>query len=476
MTKDGVLGPPLPLKRNHEAMLRVIRRKKFNAVDLFFSNGFRITSVLAYDFIKTKKKYLREPDDDLVDFLTELEFLEAMTSPLYIISEAKHRSIDPVKRAFGHLHTTTELTKTKKEFNNTFEAMRATLEEFIVCLMEACNGTSQINLFLEQDDAIEGLSVEYSKIMPRINQALSLELKDFVTHDNCQQSLRNLYYDERYERVMDKGFWAKFIYIILELNLLPWYAFWFLLAKFDCPCCSKSWFIKRRKRRIQVVDETTPLNGNKGEFFTFVLPAAPQATLKCSILADEDEEELLTPCQRWANNLKVPVNRLICGAGFYALFIFWILMSIFAPNTIVINIEGVQIQLFDLLAGIWALGYWLSDLHMMSVLTFTVKTRKGAGICEKLGQKTNKFFSNSFLIYRFFTHFTYFAGLVTEYTGYYYKGQNQAVKMLYEADCVVNDPDLKQSMLIINVGICLQGIGIVLIFTEMLQVCTVKNW
>ena len=147
-------------------------------------------------------------------------------------------------------------------------------------------------------------------------------------------------------------------------------------------------------------------------------------------------------------------------------------MSIFAPNIIIIDVQGVNIQLFDLLAGIWALGYWLSDIHMLSIVTLTVKMRRGAGIRERCAQKTKKFFSNTFLIYRFFTHFTYFAGLVTEYAGYYYKGQSQGhvVKAFYEADCVVNDPDFQDSFEIIDVGICLQGIGIVLIITTMLQV------
>ena len=39
--KDGRLGPPLLLKRNTEAMMRVIRRKQLAHVDLFFADGYR---------------------------------------------------------------------------------------------------------------------------------------------------------------------------------------------------------------------------------------------------------------------------------------------------------------------------------------------------------------------------------------------------------------------------------------------------
>ena len=45
---------------------------------------------------------------------------------------------------------------------------------------------TQVELFLDQDDDIEGVS-RGSTVLRRIDQALQLNHKDFVTHDSCQQ-------------------------------------------------------------------------------------------------------------------------------------------------------------------------------------------------------------------------------------------------------------------------------------------------
>ena len=136
---------------------------------IFKENINRITSSLAFDFIKTKKSYLKTKSDfDNLDISTELELLSGMASPVYILAEAKYRSVDPVRRAFGHLHTAQILANTKEAFTNKLENMIKTLEAFIVSLLGACNTGSQVELFLEQDDNIEGLSTpKNSNIKPR---------------------------------------------------------------------------------------------------------------------------------------------------------------------------------------------------------------------------------------------------------------------------------------------------------------------
>ena len=70
----------------------------------------------------------------------------------------------------------------------------------------------------------------------------------------------------------------------MEFLLVPWFAFWFIIAKFKTPCCGKGWW-KERKKSSRVADEGTPLKNQEDP-------------------SDNDVDDLLTPCQR-LKNLKI---------------------------------------------------------------------------------------------------------------------------------------------------------------------------
>ena len=110
-------------------------------------------------------------------------------------------------------------------------------------------------------------------------------------------------------------------------------------------------------------------------------------------------------------------------------------------------IISIEIDLFDLLAGIWALGYIFSDLDMMVRQSMNVKLKKGADSWEIGMARFKKFFSNGFLIYKFLCHFLYFLGLIVEYVGYYYQGHH--VKYYYDSDCTALDPEYQEVKVII---------------------------
>ena len=89
-------------------------------------------------------------------------------------------------------------------------------------------------------------------------------------------------------------------------------------------------------------------------------------------------------------------------------------------------------DVYDILCSLWALGYILADLQMMFELCLTVRMRAGAGHLEVFAARIRKFFSNSFYLYRFFSHFAYLSGVLLEYAGYQYKMKYDAQDLLDE--------------------------------------------
>ena len=232
-------------------MLRVAKRGQMQLLELLFADGFRILSRLSP--AEPDQRFEEDPEEDHIQ---ELDYLEALASPVYILAEVKFLRVDPVRRAFQHLYTCQELAKKMAAFGNALQAMKSQLQNFLLQLLSFCNGKEQVELFLDRDDDIDGLSIRDCSVMPRIHQAIRLDLQDFVTHDHCQQVVRSIFFDEEYDRVKDRGVFVQSWYFLIQVVLIPFYSVMFILAMVKERCeknCCEGWekdFEKEEEKRL----------------------------------------------------------------------------------------------------------------------------------------------------------------------------------------------------------------------------------
>ncbi len=219
-------------------MVRACKRNDIEQVRLMYEHGFAIACILAYDFQDEFKDIKEEGGADWShrDVMVELDLFEAMTKPAYMLAvayvkvgqqhvrvqfvfrqrkrvhDSSFQNRDPVRIAFNHLQTCSELSQTVKAFTNKLDQIVATLRHFTLKMLGLCGDKEQVVVgehelfmhkssvkvphqieeFLDQDDDINGLSIKGNSIMPRVYQALQLDHVDFVTHDSSQQVTRKV--------------------------------------------------------------------------------------------------------------------------------------------------------------------------------------------------------------------------------------------------------------------------------------------
>ena len=399
-------------KRNHEAILRASMLNKFDLTELLYKHGFRASSALSYDYHIGKSG-----GSSTLDVISELDHFQAMTSTAYLMAEAKHKQLDPVRRAFNHLKTSKNLINNMTSFSNTLQNIAERLEEFTLHMLDLCNNKDQVKLFLEQNDDIDGIIIEHGSKMPRIFQALDLRHKDFVTHDNCQRVVREEFYDEQYDKFKDSSVFLRVWHGLVQVIMLPFYVLLHVVCKFKC--CQRS-------------------SSNQAEHMS--------------------ENNKTTFIQWFSKGLKIPVNRLIFAIACYILFLLWIMLTMLNPLD---KPDERDLSPYDVLAFIWCLGYILSDLMYIFQLSKSVKNN-GHPWYEDLYPRIRKGLSNGFLVYRFFSHILFFSGLVVEGLGYWFDEKLE--------DCPVDDPKSYPNDGLVKSGICLQGIGVTLIITHIFHI------
>jgi hypothetical protein len=134
-------------KSNHPSMIRACKKKDIQIVFLLYRTGFRVHTSL----VEIASMAI---NDDNKDLMLELVRLEAIANPIYLLAEHKYqeedRKVDPVNRAFSLIMVCNTLASNKKSFMNKIEDITDVLSRFIVKMLDLCEGTSDVELFLNQ--------------------------------------------------------------------------------------------------------------------------------------------------------------------------------------------------------------------------------------------------------------------------------------------------------------------------------------
>eukprot|EP00095_Tigriopus_kingsejongensis_P004592 maker-scaffold416_size178335-snap-gene-0.25 protein:Tk04592 transcript:maker-scaffold416_size178335-snap-gene-0.25-mRNA-1 annotation:"short transient receptor potential channel 5-like" len=422
--------PMLRIKHNNEAMVRASKKHELPTVGTMFKHGFRISSAL-FDDSDRDDLGIQHHDVNL-----ELARLEAMANPAYLVAEARYDRVDPVRRAFHLLEAVQERSAGLIAFGNKLELITKTVRRFVWTLLNNCEGKKQVELFLGQDDDIDGLSLKGSTLLPRIYQGLQLNLEDFVTHDNCQQVIREAFYGgQERDQLAEESSLDYVITTLIQLVGTPWYSLWYILYKLKCGRDQPQAGAEPHSN----IHRSTSLASYESITSDQCTPPRPRSL-----------------CKQWATNLNVPFHRMTSHVGWYLLFVAWVLVShMNIPSSALV---GLKSDSYNYWACVWAIGFTFADIQIMVQLMRSVKLKHGSH-WDLVWAKAKKALSNAYIDYRIVSHLALIAGYAIEFAGYRYK------EMSLRNRCF----DVDEQFSLIRIGNCFQGMAIVLIITQLLQ-------
>lgn len=470
--ENGGLVPTRAIAFNAEAMLRACAKDAFDLVHLLYDGGFEITCNLVDapgndhggvggidDAAGADGGESPDPEDDVI---LQLSRLEALARPVYLL--ARHRTFsreDPVAEAFRLLGQVRGLKATMKAFQNKLERIESGLQAFTVGMLHLCQGRPQVELFLDRDDQIDGIS-RGSTVLRRIDQALQLGHKDFVTHDSCQQVVRHAFYDEGYSGVRNRSHARKALYGARQVLGTPAFAVAFLLARWKNRCCDpRPWSSDLRG--------SGDLGGGGGTHFyrqrdSSIVRDSSFVNVAMAAAAGDDRRPPPPPPSRFelcSQNLRVPLNRLISQTASLAVFIAWVILTQVNPSD---SNGRWDPNYYDIFAALWAFGYISADIQVMRQMSSSLRAppSSSAVVVANSISRVAKFFSNPFYDFRLASHVVFLSGLGLEAAGYGSEAYFPS-RAFPESTCLVDDPSSYKGYHLVKVGIAAQGVGIVMI-------------
>ena len=105
----------------------------------------------------TDLSIIDECDEDLA---MEITRFEALARPVYILAEYDFGDInDPVAKTFQLIDGCNTIVNTRKALISKIEGINETLENFVRKMLDLCENTGEIELFLDNDDGVEDVSL-----------------------------------------------------------------------------------------------------------------------------------------------------------------------------------------------------------------------------------------------------------------------------------------------------------------------------
>ena len=361
--------------------------------------------------------------------MKELTYLGATASPAYLLAkyQCEPDSYDPIKHAMELIRVCTMLKKSIKSMSERIKSIKTSLEDFAVKFLELCPGTKEAKLFLEQIDDPDDVDITRTMLPPRINFALKLRFKKFVLHDYCQLLARDVIYGKDMSIINSSGYLITHIQnalvSILRLPLASLYHSF-----------SKLYYCSSQKR----------------------------------------EQEY--PCD-FGKTLHTPINRLYNYAAAYIFFLAIVVLNLVNP----IDDEGrLEWNWYNYVNLPFSIGFLGFDIKQMSILSSSVRTRGKMNKVKAAYTKLCGSFSNRYLTYRFFGHAMYLVGIAAEYFGYKFQEEigNAGFRYLQLNTKHLNltytvEVDERESHFVsfhpVRIGICLQGIALMIVMTHILQ-------
>ena len=407
-------------KINNVAMIRACKKNDFRLVDTLYDYGFRHRTRLVARDNDLGGSNITEESNDVIQELTRLE---AMSKPVYLLAQAKFDSLDPVQLAFKLLQITRDLAEVLTAFSNKLDAISCTLCRFTHKLLDLCEGNNQVELFLDQEDRIEGVSIKGTTLLPRIYEAIQLNHKDFITHDNCQQVVRRAFYDDGGSGEEDKHPIVRIFEWLVQVVMIPVYCIFYILGKLIDPIIEQIgnlWTAWKNRHKTYPTTENTEAPREAEENF---VSDSEDDESDCegdedfSLLLDMARRRKKSLWQKLSRNLDVPVNRLITQVASYFFFISLILATMINPWEST-NLDSLNF--YDFISAVWAFGYICADVQLMFQISQSVHMNN-VSLARLHWERFKKFFSNPFIDYRFISHTTFFGGICLEYTGYHFQ-------------------------------------------------------
>ena len=174
-------------RQNNKAMLRACRKNDLDMVSALFSKEFTIKTQLLEKW--------NVIDLDESDIMLQLTLLEAMARPVYLIAQYNNnKTDDPVYQALRIINKCSEIAGRRLSLINKIEEISDLLKNFVIRMLDLCESSEEIRVFLNKDDNLGSISLKGTMRLPRINQAMQLNFKEFVNHDYCQQMARANFY------------------------------------------------------------------------------------------------------------------------------------------------------------------------------------------------------------------------------------------------------------------------------------------
>ena len=406
-------------KTNLPALVRACENSNLDTVLEFYRAGFRITTQLAIEC----HQILNE------DMMKELTYLGATASPAYLLAkyQCEPDSYDPVKHAMELIRVCTMLKKSMKSMSERITIIKTSLEDFAVKLLELCPGTTEAKLFLDQIDDPDDIDITRTMLPPRINFALKLRFKKFVLHDYCQLLARDVIYGKDMCSINSSGFFSSQLqHALVSILRLP---FACLYHSF-----SKLYYCSSQGREQQY------------------------------------------PCD-FGKTLHTPINRLYNYAAAYLFFLAIVILNLVNPNDEKGRLDWAWYNYANIPLSIGFLGF---DIKQMSILSSSVRIWENMSKVEAAFAKFCGLFGNRYLTYRFVGHAMYVMGMATEYLGYKYQKEigNAGFRYLQLNTTHLNlnytvEVDDRESHFVsfhpVRIGICSQGIALMIVMTHILQ-------
>lgn len=347
---------------NNPHLIEAITSKSMNLVRLFVGKNFSLRSAL---------NDLPNFDADM-DELQEIDRLEAESSPFYLLNMfEKDPLCDPVKRSFQLIALIQKLIPHMSTFAERLEKLQDNVEAFLVAFIKNINNSEKAKIFLNREDEIEDISLsrDQSTFFPRIHLGLTLNLKSFVSHDNCQKSIYDTIIDESWRNYRTPSKYC--LPVIRQMILTPVFCLAFLFGR--C-CCAQD----------------------------------PQKRGFVNVLT---------------RNLQAPINNFISHTVSYLVFVSLIIWNHSNPQ----DQAGIDITFFNVGLVIYAFSFWCLDIRLMYHLSRSVQSVTNC--CKQV----KNFFSNWSYNFRFVAHFMLLFGLVLESLGYVLEPYASARKEKFSA-------------------------------------------
>ena len=165
--------------------------------------------------------------------------------------------------------------------------------------------------------------------------------------------------------------------------------------------------------------------------------------------------------------LSVPINKLVSHGASYVLFLGLILLNVINPED---DPDGVELSWYNYMLQPMAVGFLFIDIEQMWGLASAVKIGKRMNKLEAAVARVQGFFGNRYISFRFFGHACFLAGNTTEYLGYKYgQDHHSHLNVTHASNYTDDDESNYVEFHPVKIGVCLQGIAIVIVMTHLLQ-------